>query len=258
MDIKKFYCLEGENPLDRFPEGLSFTSIFRKIAFIGDSLSSGEFESLNNDGSRGYHDFYEYSWGQHIARKCGITAYNFSAGGMHAKAYVDHFADSKRFWSPEYAAQAYVIALGANDILNMDQTVGTLDDICAEDYTKNADSFVGWYSQIIMRYKEIQPDAKFFLVTLPRGDMYSDEKRLAHREALYKMAEYFTNTYVIDLYKYAPVYDEEFMRHFFLYGHMNAAGYVFTANMIDAYIDYIVRKHPEDFSRVAYIGTNLK
>ena len=32
------------------------------IGCIGDSLSSGEFESLDEAGNRGYHDMFEYSW----------------------------------------------------------------------------------------------------------------------------------------------------------------------------------------------------
>ena len=67
MNIKDFIANENEKPLDRIlPDG-GFTSIIRTIAFIGDSLSSGEFESRKNDVA-GFHDMYEYSWGQYIAR----------------------------------------------------------------------------------------------------------------------------------------------------------------------------------------------
>ena len=36
------------------------------------------------------------------------------------------------------------------------------------------------------------------------------------------------------------------------------SGYLFTANIVDAYIDYIIRKNPEDFYRVPFIGTELE
>ena len=68
-----------------------------------------------------------------------------------------------------------------------------------------------------------------------------------------ELADYFDNTYVIDLEKYAPVYDEEFMRNFFLEGHMNPAGYLLTGKMISSYIDWIIRNNPEDFYRVGLI-----
>lgn len=260
MDWQNLFFMENEQPLDRFPEGISNTAIFRTMAFVGDSLSSGEFESRGADNSKGYHDYFEYSWGQYIARKNGLTAYNFSRGGMTAREYMTSYADANRFFQPEKAAQAYVIALGVNDILNAGQSVGSISDIDLENYKNNKDTFAGYYAAIIQRYKKLQPRAKFFLITMPKGERGAkrNELVLEHRALLYALAEFFENTYVIDLYQYGPVYDEEFGRRFNLYGHMNPMGYIFTANMVDAYIDYIIRKNPEDFYRVPYIGTELE
>ena len=57
MDWKnEFLVGENEKPLDRLVESYSNTGIFRTIGFIGDSLSSGEFESLSDEGKRGWHD----------------------------------------------------------------------------------------------------------------------------------------------------------------------------------------------------------
>lgn len=257
MDWNNLFFAEDEKPLDRFPEGISNTAIFRTMAFVGDSLSSGEFESRGKDHSKGYHDYFEYSWGQFIARKNGLTGYNFSRGGMTAKEYMNSYADANRFFQPEKAAQAYVIALGVNDVLNAGQEIGSLSDIDLENYENNRETFAGYYAAIIQRYKKIQPRAKFFLVTIPRGERKDDIVR-EHRTLLYALADFFENTYVIDLYKYGPAYDDAFHKRFSLYGHMNPMGYVLTANMVDAYIDYIIRKHPEDFLTVPYIGTDLQ
>lgn len=258
MNWEKYFDIENEQPLDRFAEGISNTAIFRKIAFVGDSLSSGEFESRDDEGKPGWHDYYDYSWGQYIARKNGLTAYNFSRGGMRADTYIKSFAEEQGFWSKDLVCQAYVLALGVNDILNAGQEIGSTDDI-AENWQDNKETFAGYYSAIIMRYKELQPRAKFFLVTMPRGiNEKNNELCKKHAQLLYSLAEHFDNCYVIDLYKYAPVYDEEFRRRYYLYGHMNASGYIFTANMVDSYIDYIVRHNPDDFRKVGFIGTNLK
>lgn len=97
MDLNKLLPNPNEKPLDSFPEGISNTAIFRSIAFIGDSLSSGEFESRDSEGKPHFHDMYEYSWGQYIARKNGLKAYNFSRGGMSAKWFIKSFADEKDF-----------------------------------------------------------------------------------------------------------------------------------------------------------------
>lgn len=59
----------GEKPLDRIVTDGGMCAIFRRIACIGDSLSSGEFESVKEDGTHVYHDMYEYSWGSFITPK---------------------------------------------------------------------------------------------------------------------------------------------------------------------------------------------
>ena len=165
--------------LDIIVEGYSHISIFRTMAFVGDSLSSGEFESKNKAGEPCYHDMFEYSWGQFIARKNGLTAYNFSCGGMTAKFYTDYFAAAKGFWATSKACQAYVIAMGVNDIYNNKMEIGSIYDIDSENYKNNKETFAGYYAKIISKYKEISPDAKFFLVTFP--DENDTEKEKKHK-----------------------------------------------------------------------------
>ena len=60
----------------------------------------------------------------------------------------------------------------------------------------------------------------------------------------------------MDLYTYAPLNNAEYKRKFRL-GHMTPTGYVLTARMIESYIDYIIRKNPEEFNQVGFIGTDL-
>ena len=257
MDIKMFMKRENEKPLDNIVSNGGFCSIFRTIACIGDSLSSGEFESFEN-GVIGYHDFYEYSWGQFLARDVGCNVFNFSRGGMTAKHY-DDFAREKEYYNDEYKSQAYIIALGVNDVTQIikgEIEFGSIDDIDIKDYAKNKPTFAGYYAKIISKYLQKQPKAKFFLMTLPTGLEDGERKELydKHRELLYKISDLFENCYVLDLRQYAPVYDEEFRKNFFM-GHMNPAGYRLTALMIESYIDYIIRNSPEDFAQVGFIGT---
>ena len=257
----------SEKPLDNLAENGGLCSIFRTVAFIGDSLSSGEFESTQEDGKTGYHDLYAYSFGQYMARLCGFTAYNFSCGGLTAQGYLDWFADSKGFWAQELAAQAYVMALGANDLGKM--PVGTLADIAPADRSENnRQTFAGNYAAILQRYQKIQPRAKFFLVTMPRrfeeeaAPQRTEAERNraaledAHAALLRDMAAFFPNTFVIDLRRYAPVYDEAFKKRYYMGGHLDPAGYYLTACMIASYIDYIIRKNPEAFKQVGFIGTD--
>lgn len=260
MELKHFIADANEKPLDRIVSNGGMCGIFRKIACIGDSLSSGEFESMS-DGKKGYHDYYDYSWGQYIARDAGCVVYNFSRGGMSAK-YYEQFAREKNFYSNEYLAQAYVIALGVNDvsqIISGEIELGCVSDICTETPESNKTTFAGYYGKIISDYKKLQPKAKFFLVTCPRGE--DDVKRSdlydKHAQLIKDIAEFFDNCYVIDLRSFAPVYDKEFKRNFFLGGHLNAAGYRLTALMIESYIDYIIRNHPDDFKQIGFVGTEF-
>lgn len=263
MDLTRYYASEGEKPLDRIVHDGGLCGIFRTIACIGDSLSSGELESLDNEGNKGYHDIFYYSWGQYMARTMGNTVYNFSKGGMTAKDYCENFAESMDFWNPVKAAQCYIIALGVNDVTSVigddDFELGDVSDIDLNDWHNNKPTFIGYYAQIIQRYKEIQPKGRFFLMTMPKSIKDAGSERAKNydkiRELLYKVAELFEYTYVIDLREYSPVHDDKFVENFILGGHLNASGYLMTAHMVMSYIDYIVRNNPHDFSQVGFIGT---
>lgn len=255
MNWETLLYTEDEKPLDNLVSGYSNTAIFRTMAFVGDSLSSGEFETLDNDGKRAYHDLFEYSWGQYIARSNGLKAYNFSRGGMTAKEYLDNFAESKGFWDKALACQAYVIALGAND-LNRGFDIGSVEDIDVDNYENSKPTFVGYYARIVKKYKEISPDAKFFFVTFPDGG--NKEKTVGMVNSLYALAEHFDNAYVIDLYRYGPYYGQRFKEKYYLHGHLNPMGYILTARLVDSYIDYIIRHDPEDFKNAGFIGTDIQ
>ena len=251
---------ENELPLQNIVSDGGYCGIFRRIACVGDSLSSGEFEGNDEEGNTTWHDMYDYSWGQFLARMAGCKVYNFSKGGMTAKEYCDRFAKENNYWSPRLAAQAYIIALGVNDLHGQKQPIGDIEDICDEDPEKNKDTFAGHYAKIIQRYKKIEPEAKFFLITMPVNTDDSEEvssQSEKHAKLMYDMADHFENTYVLDLRKYGPVYDDEFRKRFYM-GHMTPTGYVFTAKVVVSYIDYIIRHHMEDFKQVGFIGTPFR
>lgn len=259
MILDNVFGIENEKPLDKLAEDGGYTAIFRTIACVGDSLSSGEFQAVNSDGVDTYHDMFEYSWGQFLGRMCGSQVYNFSRGGMTAKEYCNRFADSMGYWNPTFASQAYIIAMGVNDLLCQNQKIGSMDDVDINDWKNNKDTFAGNYCKIIQRYKDIQPRAKFFLMTFPSAGENDPKKALREefRDLLYKIAETFSNVYVLDFYKYAPVYDKEFNSKFSLRGHMNPMGYLLTAKMVGSYIDYIIRHNMDGFKEVGFIGTDL-
>ena len=142
LDLELIYGKKDEKPLDTLVSDGGFVGILRTIACVGDSLSSGEFQAYKPDGENLYVDRFEYSWGQFMARMSGVTVYNFSKGGMTAKTYMESFGNGMGYWNPRLAADAYIVALGVNDLLNRKMTPGTIDDVCFEDYTKNAEGRV--------------------------------------------------------------------------------------------------------------------
>ena len=260
MNIEEYIKKDKEKPLEKIVSDGGFTAIFRNICCIGDSLLSGEFETIEENGEHRYSDMYEYSWGQFIARTIGAKVYNFSRGGMTAKWYLESFAEENDLYNKDKKCQCYIIALGVNDataIIAGNTEFGSIEDV----KNKNISTFCGQYGEIIRKYKEISPDAKFFLVSCPYNS-FEEEKRIKiydkHQKFLYEICEYFENMYVLDFRKYAPDYGKEFKSNFFFNGHLNPAGYLMTAKMVMSYIDFIIRNNPRDFDEAGLINTGIK
>ena len=241
---------QDQYPLANISQNPGLCSIFHSWGFIGDSLCSGEHEYHTAEGKKAYVDLYEYSWGMRMCALMGVKGDVYAKGGETAKGWIDHFWDKAK----EDPKQAYIMALCINDAGRGFKPGDVKTDVDTSDFTKNAETFAGYYAGIIQRIQSIQPDAKIFVVTRPRQGAVRED----FNNVIRSMATTFKNVYVIDLYKYAPYYDEEFKEMYFLGGHMNAAGYEYTAWMMMNYIDWIIRHNPQDFKEAAFIGTPYK
>ena len=251
-----------KNPIRRIRNDGGFTCIFRSIGIIGDSLSSGEHESLIN-GQKGYHDYYEHSWGQYLARKCGVNVFNFSVGGLSAIKFFEYINTNNPFDKNKFC-EAYMIALGVNDLNHLNDYYpdgfGSIDDINFGNEDLNKKSFVGQYVRIIQKLRKFEPKCRIFVITIPNEkseDMLQKKLRNDTRKFLIKLTTIFEFVYVIDLRKYGPVYNKRFLEKYFLGGHMNAMGYKFTSDMISTYVDYIIRHNFQDFKQVGFIGKDV-
>ena len=255
MDILEPFHRINEKPLDHLVTDGGYARIFRTIGCIGDSLSSGEFQTINERGENVYRDYYEYSWGQYLARMTGATVYNLSRGGMTAKEYMENFGEENGLFRMKYAAQAYIVALGVNDLLNQGQPIGSMEDVFPANPSENADTFAGNLGRIVSSYRKIEPRSVFFFMTMPKDDRPDDlqQKMDAHADLMYQMADRFGNAYVLDLRQYAPVYDSHFKDLFYLNGHMSPAGYLFTAQMVASYLDFIVRSDMAAFKEIGLV-----
>ena len=245
-----------DNPIATISQQPGWCTIIHRWGFIGDSLCSGEHEYSRAHGSTVWDDIYEYSWGQRFVAALGGTAvgYNFSQGGETAKGWIRNFWDypmnrNADIRAKQHLCQAYIIALGVNDQHKF-QTGDAKKDINLQDYTKNADTFAGNYGGIIQRIKEVQPRARFFVVTLP--NVFGNKEISAQ---VRNMADIFDNVYVVDFEKYAPDFGQpELRKRYMLRGHLNAAGYQYVAWMFMTYINWIIEQNLPSFSDIALMN----
>ncbi len=257
MNIKMFEIQKGEMPLENIKETCGFAGIFKEIGVIGDSLSSGEFESTDENGKVCYHDMYNYSWPAILERITGTKYYNYSRGGMSFKEFYESWAKQNNFWEKR---QAYIVDLGNNDLFVFRQNVGSAKDINLEDPSKNKDTYFGYMGKVLSKLKSLEKDARIFLVSLQIDHTFKEKDEMAYYvlEEMKKVVKMYSFTYLIDMTTYGPVYDEKAREKFAMGFHPNAMGYYVYALAIGNYIDYIIRQNYKDFFEVPFIGTDLK
>lgn len=257
MNIEMFEIKENEKPLDIIKENCGFAGIFKDIGVIGDSLSSGEFESTDSEGNIKYHDMYEYSWPAILERITGTKYYNYSRGGMSFKEFYESWSKENNFWQKR---QCYIINLGNNDLFVYGQDVGSAKDINLVDPSKNKKTYFGYMGKVLSKLKSLEKNARIFLVSLQIDHTFKEKDDMAYYvlEEMKKVVKMFSYTYLIDMTNYGPVYDEKAREKFAMGFHPNAMGYYVYALAIGNYIDYIIRKNYKDFFEIPFIGTNLK
>ena len=74
---------------------------------------------------------------------------------------------------------------------------------------------------------------------------------------MHALANKVEGAYVVDLFEYAPLYDEKFFRRHMMNGHLTPSGYLLSAEFISRLADAIIDEHIEDFREVGFIGTSL-
>lgn len=255
--MKKIYEIDSkEKPLDNIKDTCGFAGIFKKIGVIGDSLSSGEFESTNDKGEIVYNDMYEYSRPAILERITGTKYDNFSRGGMTFKEFYESWADKNDFRKKE---QAYIIFLGNNDLFVYNQKIGSCEDINLNNPSENPDTYFGYLGKVISKLKNIEPDSRIFLTSIQIDNM-SQERTITVkkvRDEMKKVVKLFTYTYLIDFTEYLFLYDEEARNKIAMGFHPNPLGYYSLALAFGNYIDYIIRQNPDDFRKIPFIGTTL-
>lgn len=262
------FLLQNGNtsPLSRLIEFGGNASCFKTIVCIGDSLTEGNcnYKTKNGVSVSGEYasDFTSYPF--QLARMTGATVNKCGKGGATATNSAQAEADNhswlkiadftnNKWLDADKKAQAYIIALGTNDIGyygSFDGDVST--DIDSSDYNNNAKTSVGGYATIIQRILSIEPRAKIFCCTIP-STRNSESTRNEANAKIKAIAEMF-GCYVIDMAEHHIINKETDYNG----GHLNAIGYRKLAVEINTWIDYIISNNIDDFKNIQFIGTEYE
>lgn len=210
--------------------------MFRKIAGIGDSLMSGCIQKTRTDA----HDFNNMSWLSFIAYDSGAIATHYSTGGYTAKNWIDGDGGHKAKLASDPKSWAYFIGFGTNDADSSKASypLGSIED------TAGADSFVGYYKQIVEYVHTQAPNAKIFCMstyrrTEPYGKMVGE------------IAKLYDYCYFIDIIKCSDVTlmsDSSYV----CFDHFSTQGYIALAKNITKEVNRIISDNMLDFIYVGY------
>lgn len=138
-------------------EIMASVNMFGSIAGVGDSYTAGFSANSSGVGS----DMKEQSYIATLGKRAGVEWANYGVTGATSQTYISNANGLLKLLADD-PHDLYIINLGQNDV-NNSTTVGTVADI-HEDYTLNADTFCGFYGEIVQRIKNHAPNAKIILV----------------------------------------------------------------------------------------------
>ena len=165
--------------------GYDYMKIFQRIAVIGDSLSSGELVYQDSAGTWQYVDKYGNSWLSYIARSINATRTHYSQGGITAKIWLDYY---NHRLSSDKNYNAYFIALGTNDAYKKPYPLGSLNDV------PGANTFVGYYKQIIDNIKTNAPNSVIFCCS-----RYSKNDTDGYNSMIKEITKLYAGVFFVDI-----------------------------------------------------------
>lgn len=195
LAIEAFYAdaytasVSGMPSVSEYNLAYASFGMFPTFGVIGDSYASGEIFKSSTSAV----DSYYLSWGQTIARMCGVKCTNYSQGGMDTHRFVTYGSHNNGSLAKLLAddpLHMYMLVLGINDPTNNGgiSYLGALTDITShESYTDYPDTFYGNYGKIIEQIQAHAPDAKLVMVTTA----YTDSVRVQFNTAIEEIAKHY-------------------------------------------------------------------
>lgn len=241
---------DDDTPIKNIGKTSNLTNIISKYGIIGDSLSSG---AQDISGGTSATDIPQFAWATFFEKATGCETVRLAQGGLQLKNWHNLMEQKARI--EENKCSAYIIMLGHNDTAS---EVGTIADVDLTDISNsNTNTQFGMYGKLIGTLRNINPKCKIFCVTYP---IYYVEN-FGTNSIPRTLPNYIDNCYCIDLWKYDKNRSESYNTDFatpnphFAKTHGTVLGYKNWANIIDSYIDYIIRLNLNKFADVAYIET---
>lgn len=238
IQLLKDNIAESELPCNYTGEEMS---VFTRGLFIGDSLTAGTFNH-NEGGTMEYEVMPQFSFPKQIERFLGISITNKGVGGATCATWWEAHQNDTDYGNHDFC----LIQLGINDVGKQPggwnaQSTQSLLNIIAKVKAEN--------SKIKVFVATIIPSSYYKGVNSQTGGSY-DAASQAIRDAVAGLAD--PNVILVDIARYGHT-----GKTYYSNGHLNALGYQRLAKDYIAYLSWIIKNNPEQFTQTAFIGTNM-
>lgn len=218
----------------------NYLYLFNKMAGIGDSLMSGELYY----SSENVEDVYSRSWLSNLSRSAVNQCVHYSVGGMTTKAWINDLGGYRTALENETPlSDVYFIGLGTNDKNQSKYPIGNISD------NVGADSFVGYYKQIISIIRTHNPNAVIFCLSMYDNNSAS----IPYSEMVEDIADLYSYCYFIDFANttlHTPKVTDDYANN----SHFTSLGYLYASQVIKKLVNEIIDSNKSDFK---WIGLDL-
>ncbi len=223
--------------------------IFKKVCCIGDSYTAG---TMKNTSGASVTD-NEYAWPLYIAKQTGNEYVNCGCSGATTATWLTRQDGLAKAQIAENKAQAYTIGLQINDI-GAEIPVGTTADIGTQ-----AETYIGYTSQIIDDVFEINNLAHVFLFTQPKTQAGTYQ---LYNQAIRDIVTWYNTNgngthngqvHLIDLVEQAAIFNEPGCIDSKVSDHFTPVGYEYVAEIIMYAWSKYINAHPLLFQDVNLI-----
>lgn len=233
MVLNQNVLTQDDYPVNPCDYNGSEISIFNKILCVGDSLTEGVCNYMENGQSVNNVAFKKYSYPAYLAKLTGCEVTNAGVAGLTTEQWYTAKA------STDYSGHdVAIIQLGVNDALG-------------SGWTQNASTAMG---NIVNKLKAENNGIKIYIATIIPAITYQGGAFDAVSEGIRTFVSSLADDDVIlvDIAVYGHTKEQICYNN----GHLTGYGYLRLAMDYKAYISRIINVNSDDYRTVQFIGTN--